>query len=241
MAQYSDRNGSESLCHARFAGAQGIIQSVRRLPLVLTLDNRPARSIKAAADEIHIGKSQGRIVPNRLTEGIGISRVAYELLAKLRWIGSDARPWKLVPPSARVNWHKFDGHHGRIDVGAVSASLFSSNFGRGWPLRLSRECGCGDDEGDEPDQIGGTMRRTSWLVASTVMPYIEVSENLVVSAHADVATTELILQPTIDPLGARAHAVATLLRKNKTGRPTRLLLTLQRFLHVDRSFEGSRR
>ena len=63
----------------------------------------------------------------------------------------------------------------------------------------------------------------------------EVGENLVVPAHADIAAAELILEPPTDPLGPRAHDVATLLGKDETERPPRLLLTLQRLLHVDRA------
>ena len=40
--------------------------------------------------------------------------------------------------SGHGNWCDFDGDHGRISVGAASDSVFSSNFGRVWPHRLSR-------------------------------------------------------------------------------------------------------
>ena len=67
--------------------------------------------------------------------------------------------------------------------------------------------------------IGGTMRRISWLAVSTVMPD-EVGENLVVPAHA-MAAAELIL--------ARRRATRrTLLGKDETERPPRLLLLTPR-------------
>ena len=43
----------------------------------------------------------------------------------------------LAAISAHGNWRDFDGDHGGISVGAASDSVFSSNFGRVWPLRLS--------------------------------------------------------------------------------------------------------
>ena len=67
------------------------------------------------------------------------------------------------------------------------------------------------------------------------MPNMRWAENLVVTAHADMAAAELILEPPIDPLGPRAHDVATLLGKDETERAPRLLLLLQRLLHVDRA------
>ena len=66
-------------------------------------------------------------------------------------------------------------------------------------------------------------------------PEHEVGENLVVAAHANMAAAELILQPPIDPLGPRTHDVATLLGKDETEGPPRLLLALQRLLQVDRA------
>ena len=61
-----------------------------------------------------------------------------EPLAKFLSIRSGARTPKLATTSAHGNWCDFDGDHGRISVDAASDSVFSSNFGRVWPHRLSR-------------------------------------------------------------------------------------------------------
>lgn len=69
------------------------------------------------------------------------------------------------------------------------------------------------------------MKCISWLTVSMVMPKHEVVKGLVVTAHADIADAELILQPPIDALVPCALDIATLFKQDETeGPPCRLLL-----------------
>ena len=56
------------------------------------------------------------------------------------WISRNSGAWdspELAATSAHGNWRDFDRDHGRISVGAASDSIFSPNFRRVWPHRLT--------------------------------------------------------------------------------------------------------
>ena len=97
--------------------------------------------VAAPADALQQAALHGetRVSYGSVQDGIGAAEViAYRAACKIL-IDSERR--KNTQASNDVgarHWRDFDRDHGRISVGTASDSVFSSNFGRVWPHRLSR-------------------------------------------------------------------------------------------------------
>ena len=112
------------------------------------IDVNPRRSVEmqeALRREKKARRTLGLVFPEerRYVERSGSERVNGRLKDEfggrhVRVRGSiRTRTPKLAATSAHGNWRDFDGHHGRISVGAASDSVFSPNSRRVWTLRLS--------------------------------------------------------------------------------------------------------